>query len=401
MRACLSYVVSCVIAAVVLAASVSAGSAEDAAAPAAKPIKIGVLTELSGVMGALGSESQDGLLLAIQQNGGRLGGVPVEVISEDTADNPATAISKVKKLVESNNVAMLLGPMSSATAAAIRGYVIEHHIPTFITATVDELAGGDVFIASFASNPDWYLAGYLAGKAGFRKAVAQAPDYNAGRAAIKYTTAGFEAAGGKVLQQFLPRIGTTDFGPFVTQYPSDADVALVLEIGADGIRFIKQYADYGKPLPLYGAMAATDEAVLPAEGKAAIGFVGTGIYFSTIDTPANRAFVKAWSATHKVRPGWHAEAGYATGLMLNQVLAKIGGNAGDHAALLQALHETTVDTPAGSFGFTASNIPVSPRYIAQIQDVDGRIEPKIIGVIPRFTPEPKPIALPADLQLPR
>jgi branched-chain amino acid transport system substrate-binding protein len=291
--------------------------------------------------------------------------------------------------------------MSSATAAAIGGYVSKNHIPTFITATVDELAGNDIFITSFPSNPEWYLAGYLAGKAGFRNAITQAPDYNAGRAALKYMAEGFEAAGGTVLQKFLPRIGTTDFGPYITQYSSKADVAMVLEIGGDGIRFMKQYADYGNRLPLYGAMAATDESLLPAEGKAALGFVGTAVYFSTIDTPANKAFLKAWMATHKSPPGWHAESGYATGLILDQALAKIGGHGSDHDALLKALHEVSVTTPAGSFKFTAGNMPVSPRYIAQIQEVDGKVEPKIIGVIPEFIPEPKPITLPAGLNLPK
>ena len=85
---------------------------------------------------------------------------------------------------------------------------------------------------------------------------------------------GFEAAGGKVVQKLLPRLGTPDFGSYIAQIDDSADVGLVFMAGGDAVRFIKQFADYGKKLPLYGFTATVDEAILPAQGKAALGFVG-------------------------------------------------------------------------------------------------------------------------------
>src|SRR5262249_50728917 len=87
--------------------------------------------------------------------------------------------------------------------------------------------------------------------------------------AVAWFEKGFEAAGGKVVQKLLPRLGAPDFGSYIAQIDESADVGLVFMAGGDAVRFIKQFADYGKKLPLYGFTATVDEAILPAPGKAA------------------------------------------------------------------------------------------------------------------------------------
>ncbi|HXP94383.1 MAG TPA: ABC transporter substrate-binding protein, partial [Candidatus Binatia bacterium] len=93
-----------VLASVLLALAVTAASVQ--AQP--KPIKVGILTELSGSLGTTGTNERDGFLLYLKKTGGKLGGHPVQTVIEDTASDPATAISKVQKLVESDNVDVLL-----------------------------------------------------------------------------------------------------------------------------------------------------------------------------------------------------------------------------------------------------------------------------------------------------
>jgi len=190
-----------------------------ASAQAQDSIKVGVLTELSGPLGTLGIAERDGFLLYLKKAGGKLGGLTVETVVEDTGNDPATALVKARKLLDSDK-------------------------------------------------------SYLAGKAGFKKATAIAPDFNAGQDAVTWFEKGFEAAGGKVVQKLLPRLGTLDFGSYIAQIDDSADVGLVFMAGGDAVRFIKQFADYGKKLPLYGFTATVDEAILPAQGKAALGFVG-------------------------------------------------------------------------------------------------------------------------------
>lgn len=365
-------------------------------------IKVGVLTELSGPLGTLGAAERDGFLLYLKKTGGKLGGVTVATVVEDTGNDPATALTKARKLADSDNIDILLGPMNSASAAAIKTFVSDRGIPMMIQATQDDVSDNKVmFRTTFTNAADSFLQGYLAGRAGFRKAWAIAPNFNAGQDALVWFEKGFQVSGGQVLKKLLPRLGTADFGPYIGQIDDTVDVGLVFMAGADAIRFMKQFSDYGKKLPLYGYTATVDEAILPAEGKAALGFVGATFYVSTIATPANAAFVQEWQASYKGKPIWQGVSGYIMGQVLDTAIAKAGGSFADKAALLAAIKSVKLTTPAGSFRFNDRNEPVQPRYITQVREVDGNIEPVILGVIPEFLPEPIAPQLPEGLVLPR
>jgi branched-chain amino acid transport system substrate-binding protein len=365
-------------------------------------IKVGLLTELSGPLGTLGLAQRNGFTLYLNKAGGKLAGRSVEFIVEDTGNDPSTALAKAHKLIDSDKIDVLLGPMSSASAAAIKTFVSSRQIPSFIQATVDEVSDNKtMFRTTFTATADSFLEGYLPGRAGFKRAIAIAPNFNAGQDAVKWFEKGFEAAGGKVVQKLLPRLGTPDFGSFIAQMNESADVGIVFMAGGDAIRFIKQFADYGKKLPLYGFTATVDEALLPAEGAAALGFVGASYYFSTIDTPENKAFVKEWEAAYKGKPIWQGVSGYVMGQVLDAALKQTAGKLSDKAAFLAAIKSVKLTTPAGSFRFNDKNEPIQPRYIAQIRKQNGVIQPVVLGTIAEFLPEPKAPQLPANLVLPK
>src|SRR5262252_3240139 len=181
-------------------------------------IKVGVLAELSGPLGTLGMAERDGFLLYLKKANGKLGGLTVETVVEDTGNDPATALVKARKLFDSDKIDVLLGPMSSASAAAIKTLVSGRRLLCLVQATVDEVSDNkSMFRTTFPATADSFLQGYLAGKAGFKKAVAIAPNFNAGQDAVKWFEAGFEVSGGKVLQKLLPRLGTPDFGSIIAQ----------------------------------------------------------------------------------------------------------------------------------------------------------------------------------------
>jgi branched-chain amino acid transport system substrate-binding protein len=373
-----------------------------ASAHAQDTIKIGILTELSGPLGTLGMAERDGFLLYLKKSGGKLGGLSVETVIEDTGNDPATALAKARKLLDSDKIDVLLGPMSSASAAAIKALVSGRALPSLVQATVDEVSDNkSMFRTTFPATADSYLQGYLAGRAGFKKAIAIAPNFNAGQDAVTWFEKGFEATGGKVLQKLLPRLGTPDFGSTIAQIDASADVGLVFMAGGDAVRFIKQFADYGKKLPLYGFTATVDEAILPAQGTAALGFVGASYYFSTIDTRENQAFVKDWEAAYKAKPTWQGVSGYVMGQVLDAALKQADGKLADKAALLAAMKGVKLTTPAGPFRFNEKNEPIQPRYISQVREVNGVIQPVVLGTIAEFVPEPRPPELPANLVLPK
>lgn len=366
------------------------------------PLKVGILVALSGPLGPSGAGVRDGFLLYVKKNGGKLGGRMVETVVEDTAGNPATGLNKAKKLAESDKVDLLLGPLSSAVGAAIQGYVIEQKLPTFINATVDEIGDGKyIFRVSFTGNADSYLQGYLAGKAGFKRAITVAPNFNAGHTATNWFEKGFAAAGGTVVQKHLPRLGQPDYGPIISQFDPSADVALLFMVGGDAVRFIKQYSDYGVKLPKYGFTATVDETLLPAQGKAAIGFVGAGFYFSTLDSPQNKRFVADYNAAYNQNPAWFSSGGYAAAMAMDGALKAVDGNAANREALIAAVKKVRLVTPAGPFRFDADNNPIQPRHIVQIREVGGVVQPVVLGTIEEFLPRTEPPKLPPGLDLPK
>ncbi len=371
-------------------------------ADAQAPLKIGFLGELSGSLGSTGSSQRAGFLLYLKLHDNKLGGRPVTVVTEDTAGDPATAIGKAKKLVESDKIDALVGPVSSASGAAIRDYLIDQHMPVLIGSTVDDVLDGKyIFRTTFSGDSEGYLDGYLAGTAGHKRAIAIAPNYSAGQTSVANVEKGFQATGGVMVQKLFPRLGMADFASVIGQFDTSADVAIVFLPGADGVRFIKQYADYGKPLPLHGPSATVDEASLPAEGKAAEGFIGSSPYFSTIDTPENKIFAKAFFEETKNMPSWPAAAGYISGQLLDAALTKLGGKSDDREALVAALKATDIATPEGRFRYDAMNNPISPRYAMQIREIDGVMKPVIFGIIPEYPRGTVKPDLPANLTFPK
>src|SRR5262249_41405995 len=101
---------------------------------------------------------------------------------------------------------------------AIKTFVSGRNSPSLVQATVDEVSDNkSMFRTTFPASADSFLQGYLAGQAGFKKATAIAPNFNAGQDAVAWFEKGFEASGGKVVQKLLPRLGTPDFGSYIAQ----------------------------------------------------------------------------------------------------------------------------------------------------------------------------------------
>src|SRR5579863_8273400 len=102
-------------------------------------MKIGLLTDFSGTQGAFGTLYKDGIDYFLKKHDGKLGGQTVQMVVEDGAGDPATTIAKAKKLVESDKIDVLFGPINSATGAALRPYIVAQKMPTLIQSTTDEV----------------------------------------------------------------------------------------------------------------------------------------------------------------------------------------------------------------------------------------------------------------------
>ena len=93
------------------------------AAAARGRIKIGFISPLSGAIAAAGKDMYSGCDLYWQETGWQAAGRKLEVILEDNEGQPATALTKARKLVENDRVHMLAGVILSNVAYALVPYV--------------------------------------------------------------------------------------------------------------------------------------------------------------------------------------------------------------------------------------------------------------------------------------
>jgi branched-chain amino acid transport system substrate-binding protein len=115
-----------------------------------EPIRIGFLTVKTGPLAAGGKQQEEGAALFVKERGGMLAGRKVELITQDTAGNPAVARTKTQELVERYKVPVMIGPLATNEALAIDDYVQNTKVPLITTtssATVDK---------AHATNP-WVL----------------------------------------------------------------------------------------------------------------------------------------------------------------------------------------------------------------------------------------------------
>src|SRR5581483_11805317 len=81
-------------------------------------------------------------------------------------------------------------------------------------------------------------------KKGYRKASIIVSDFGGGLENGDAFSATFVNAGGAIVQEQYPALGTTDYGPFVAKLDPSADVILVVLFGADGLRFYQAFNNY-------------------------------------------------------------------------------------------------------------------------------------------------------------
>lgn len=363
--------------------SVAVGQMKPAKARA--PIKIGYLAPLSGPSGAIGTDMKDGFLLYLEQKGNQMAGQKVEALVEDDEAKPDVGLTKTKKLLERDNVQIIIGTMHSGVAQAIAEYIKAQKKILFIcNSGSDGLTQHQfspyIFRNSFNNSQVSHPLGEWAYRKGYRKASLVGSDYTAGYEWVGGFARTFIQAGGTVIQeQYIP-LGTHDPAPFVTAIKSDAEVVYAFLPGADGMRFVPAYDQYGvkKRTALLGA-ALTDAAIVQKEGDSAIGVITSDQYVDTLDNPATKAFIAAFMKSYNRLAGAYSEMGYSGAMVLDKALQAIGGNIENIEALSNALQKLEIpDSPRGPIKFDKYHNVVHNIYITQVKKADGQLVHDVI-----------------------
>ncbi|RWQ23251.1 ABC transporter substrate-binding protein [Mesorhizobium sp.] len=359
----------------VLASSMFALSLATSGLAYAEPVKIGVITTLSGGGAGLGVDMRDAFTLAMKQSGNK----DVELVIEDDAQKPEIAVQLAEKMIQSDKVDLLTGIIwSNLAMAVVPNAVAQDVIYLSPNAGPSALAGAkcnkNYFNVAYQNDNFHEAMGQYANK-DYKKTFILAPNYPAGKDSLT----GFKRYyKGELAGEAYTQIGQADYAAEIAQIrDSGADSVFFFLPGGMGISFMKQYAQSGVNIPVMGPGFSFDQDILPAVGDAALGVKNSASWSRDLDNEANKQFVEAFKAEYNRLPSIYAAQSWDTANLILSALSK--ASVKDKDAFRAALKAADFKSVRGEFTFNTNNHPVQNIYVREVVKEGDVLTNKIIA----------------------
>ncbi len=359
----------------ILTASLLALSMTAAGAALADPVKIGVITTLSGGGAGLGVDTRDALVLAFRKSGN----TDVELVIEDDAQKPELAVQIAEKMIQSDKVDLMTGIIwSNLAMAVVPNTVAQDVIYLSPNAGPSALAGANCHKNYFNvayQNDNFHEAMGQYANQDYKKTFILAPNYPAGKDSLT----GFKRYyKGELAGELYTQVGQTDYAAEIAQIrASGADSVFFFLPGGMGIAFMKQYAQSGVGLPVLGPSFSFSQDVLPAVGDAALGVKNSASWSKDLDNEASKEFVEAFQAEYGRLPSIYAAQSWDTANLILSALAK--ADVKDKDAFRAALKEADFKSVRGEFTFNTNQHPIQNIYVREVVKEGDVLTNKIIG----------------------
>jgi branched-chain amino acid transport system substrate-binding protein len=365
-----------------------------------QPIKIGLLTSLSGVGADSGPDMVNGLKLYLDEIGKKMAGRPVELIVENDESSRATASTKITKLIQDDHVDVVVGPIFSNIAYTVAPIAEAKKVPFLLPVTgADDLTlrkhGKYAIRLSISNSQSGYPFGdWVYRKLKYKKVVTIGSDFPMAWESVGAFQKTFELAGGQVIQKLWVPMGFQDVKSFISQIRPDADAVFVVTPGGLGEVFARQFKEQQPKLPVIGSGASFDESLLRHEGDDCIGAVNAFVYSAGLETPANKKFVRSYQNAYHQIPGHMAEGCYVCGMCIHRAVEALHGQTADKEKLMAAMRDTNLqDAPRGPIKLDQYDNATENVYVFTVKKVDGQLINVPIDTIPmssqfwKFKPE--------------
>lgn len=357
------------------------------AAQAADKLKIGFLSTLSGPGAGLGVDIRDGFALGLKHSGGKLGGMPVEMVTADDQQNPEVAKQSAERLIKRDKVDFMTGIVFSNIMLAVGPSVFDAKIP-YISANAGPSQYAGEQCNPYFFNVAWQndnlheAVGKTVTEKGFKKLVLLAPNYPAGKDAMT----GFKRYyKGAVVEEIYTKLGQLDYAAELAQArAAKPDAMYIFLPGGMGINFIKQFVGAGlsKDVTLFGPGFSADEDVIKAVGEPMLGMFNSSHWAHDMDNAANKKFVADFLKDYGRLPSLYASQGYDAALLMNAAVRDVKGKVEDKPALLKAIKAAKFESVRGAFKFNRNQYPIQDYYLRVItKDGQGRVTNRTLGKI--------------------
>ncbi|RQR31639.1 MULTISPECIES: ABC transporter substrate-binding protein [unclassified Burkholderia] len=222
------------------------------AAHAADSVKIGFITDMSGLYADIdGQGGLEAIRMAVADFGGKVLGKPIEVVYADHQNKADIAASKAREWMDRGGLDLLVGGTNSATALSMNQVAAEKKkVYINIGAGADTLTNEQCtpYTVHYAYDTMALAKGTGSAvvKQGGKSWFFLTADYAFGKALEKNTAEVVKANGGQVLGTVRHPLSASDFSSFLLQAQSSkAQILGLANAGGDTINSIKAAKEFG------------------------------------------------------------------------------------------------------------------------------------------------------------
>ena len=349
----------------------------------ADKVKIGFITTVTTPAGVIGRDMVDAVNLAMQDIGGKMGGLEVELIIEDDGFKPEIGKQKTDKLVKQDDVHFVAGFIWSHVLLASRKSALDGgKFLISSNAGPSQIAGKlcheNFFSTSWQNDQTPMAMGEVLNQQGVKSLYVMAPNYAAGKNMVSGVERTFK---GEILGKDMTKWGKDaqlDFSAELAKAKaSGADGIFVFYPGKAGGAFIKQYQQAGLQgeIALY-TVFTVDSIALPKLQEAAmtgvLGSLNTQFWGPDLDTPQNKQFVSGFKKAYGRYPSFYAAQSYDTIFLIKSAVEAVGGNMDDMDGMRAAMMKADFPSVRGPFRYGNNHFPIQNFYLRKVvEDADG------------------------------
>lgn len=350
----------------------------------ADTIKVGVVGPFSGPFALQGKNFKAGIDAYMATNGAKVGDHTVEVIYRDLpAADPAQSKALAQELVVKEKVQYLAGFYFTPDAMAVTPILKQANTPLVIMNAATSAIVTKSPLVVRTSFTTWQTSTPMAQVAfdkGVKKVISVVSDYGPGVDAENAFKAGFEKAGGEVVEAIRMPLATNDFSPIMQRIKDSGaqGVFAFLPSGPTTLGFVKAYNENGLKaggIQLFAPGDLTQESDLPALGDAALGMLTTFHYAVSHDSPENKAFVAAADKAigNPAELTFPAVGAYDGMHVIYKMIEATGGKQ-DAAKAVEAVKGLAWTSPRGPVSIDPESRHITQNiYLREVaKDADGK-----------------------------
>jgi branched-chain amino acid transport system substrate-binding protein len=378
-----------------------------------EPIKIGIFSNNEGAFAPFEGQTWGGAMLPLINrgataksgdptdgvDGATIAGHPIEIVYGGSDSTPDKAVEEARRLVEQEQVDILVGPLSGSEGIAVANYSKEQPGVTFVNG----IAGAqdstlkvrsENFFRFHNDGTQWTagLGDYAYNELGWRNVVTIGDDYDFPYSQIAGFVAEFCSIGGTVSERLWPALGEEDYSSFITQIPEDVD-GFFMGVGGTGtVAFVRQYEQLRGNLSerIMGGVFMTDPVILKELGDRVVGVVTAGMTAGDSTRPEYTEYADGLAEAYPDLEGTASSVfayGYYTAMeAIAQALEEVEGDlSDDHAAFREALTNLELAAPLGPIKLDDNRQAIMDNFLQQIvadNTGDGVPDVKTIKTIP-------------------